>query len=94
MNALHFRFINPSENKLVSIFALGEGWHNYHHTFPWDYKTGELGSYRTNFTSLFIDCMAKIGWAYEMKTIPSEMIKRRVERTGDGTHQTWTKQNI
>lgn len=34
--------INPSENWLVSIGAHGEGWHNYHHTFPFDYKTSEV----------------------------------------------------
>ncbi|MCP6116884.1 hypothetical protein NL387_26720, partial [Klebsiella pneumoniae] len=27
--------IKPSENISVSVFALGEGFHNYHHTFPW-----------------------------------------------------------
>jgi stearoyl-CoA desaturase (delta-9 desaturase) len=31
--------IQPSENAMVSIFAMGEGWHNYHHTFPWDWAT-------------------------------------------------------
>lgn len=83
------RFINPGENKLVSILAFGEGWHNYHHVFPWDYKTGELDNYATNYTSFFIDCMAKIGWAYDLKTVAPEMIKRRVKRTGDGTHKIW-----
>lgn len=68
---------------------MGEGWHNYHHTFPWDYKTSELGKYSTNFTAAFIDFMAKIGWAYELKTVPEEMVKRRVLRTGDGTHEVW-----
>lgn len=83
------RYINPSENKSVALFAFGEGWHNYHHVFPWDYKTAELGNYRANFTTCFIDCMAKIGWAYDLKTVAPETIKRRVERTGDGTHNTW-----
>ncbi|XP_018327891.2 acyl-CoA Delta(11) desaturase-like [Agrilus planipennis] len=83
------RYINPVENTSVSILALGEGWHNYHHTFPWDYKTSELGKYSTNFTCIFIDFMSKIGWAYELKTVSPEMIKRRVERTGDGTHDLW-----
>ncbi|KAJ8966900.1 hypothetical protein NQ317_010171 [Molorchus minor] len=32
--------ISPVENLAVSLAALGEGWHNYHHVFPWDYKTG------------------------------------------------------
>lgn len=71
------------------MFAFGEGWHNYHHVFPWDYKTAELGNYRMNFTTAFIDLMAKIGWAYDLKTVSDEIIQKRVERTGDGTHNTW-----
>lgn len=53
------------ENLSVAIAALGEGWHNYHHVFPWDYKTGELGDYTYNLTTAFIDSFAKIGWAYD-----------------------------
>lgn len=83
------RYINPAENKTVAILAMGEGWHNYHHTFPWDYKTSELGKYSVNFTALFIDLMAKIGWAYDLKTVSEEMIRKRVERTGDGSHELW-----
>ncbi|CAH0558589.1 unnamed protein product [Brassicogethes aeneus] len=83
------KYINPAENKMVSIFALGEGWHNYHHTFPWDYKTSELGKYSTNFSAAFIDFFAKIGWAYDLKTVSPEMIKKRVQRTGDGSHEIW-----
>lgn len=83
------RHINPSQNKTVAVLAVGEGWHNYHHTFPWDYKTAELGEYSVNLTALFIDCMAKIGWAYDLKTVSSDIIQKRVERTGDGSHATW-----
>lgn len=86
---LESRFINPAENLGVAVMALGEGWHNYHHTFPWDYKTSELGQYSVNFTAAFIDFMAKIGWAYDLKTVPVEMIKKRVQRTGDGSHELW-----
>ncbi|KAL0274795.1 UNVERIFIED_CONTAM: hypothetical protein PYX00_002834 [Menopon gallinae] len=75
--------MNPVQNLFVSIGALGEGWHNYHHVFPWDYKTAELGNYSTNFTTAFIDFMAKIGWAYDMKTVSPEMIMKRAKRTGD-----------
>lgn len=71
------------------MLALGEGWHNYHHVFPWDYKTAELGNYSLNFTTAFIDFFAKIGWAYDLKTVSEDMIKKRVERTGDGTHELW-----
>jgi stearoyl-CoA desaturase (delta-9 desaturase) len=27
----------PAENPLVSLGALGEGWHNWHHKYPFDY---------------------------------------------------------
>ncbi|KAH8346983.1 acyl-CoA Delta-9 desaturase [Drosophila kikkawai] len=83
------KFINPSENISVAILAFGEGWHNYHHVFPWDYKTAELGQYSLNFTTAFIDFFAKIGWAYDLKTVSTDIIKKRVKRTGDGTHATW-----
>lgn len=78
--------INPAESKLVAIFAMGEGWHNYHHTFPWDYKAAELGHYQYNWTSAFIDLMAKIGWAYDLKSVPKHIVMQRVKRTGDGSH--------
>lgn len=78
--------INPSENRGVSFWALGEGFHNYHHTFPWDYATSELG-YDLNLTKLFIDFFASFGWAYERKVVTPEMIKQRKLRTGDtGEH--------
>lgn len=51
-----------------------------------DYKTAELGSYELNWTSLFIDFFAKIGWAYDLKTVSHKVIEDRVKRTGDGTH--------
>lgn len=57
------------ENLVVSLGALGEGWHNYHHVFPWDYKTSELGRYGYNWTTAFIDMFAHIGWAYDCRTV-------------------------
>ncbi|XP_076673221.1 acyl-CoA Delta-9 desaturase-like isoform X2 [Andrena cerasifolii] len=88
-NKPYDKFINPSENLGVSIVAGGEGWHNYHHVFPWDYKTSELGNYRFNITTAFIDFFAKIGWAYDLKVIPRGLVQKRVKRTGDGSHEVW-----
>lgn len=83
------RFINPAQNKTVAMMALGEGWHNYHHVFPWDYKTAELGNYRYNTTTAFIDFFAKIGWAYDLKMVSGDIVHKRVLRTGDGSHSVW-----
>lgn len=85
-NKPYNKYINPSENYGVAICAIGEGWHNYHHCFPWDYKTAELGSYAFNVTTAFIDFFAKIGWAYDLRTTASSMISRCAEQKGDGTH--------
>jgi stearoyl-CoA desaturase (delta-9 desaturase) len=73
----------------VSALALGEGWHNYHHTFPWDYKTAELGDYGLNITTAFIDFFALIGWAYDLKQPSPELVKKVVQQKGDGSHADW-----
>lgn len=78
--------ISPVENIAVSIAALGEGYHNYHHVFPWDYKTSELGNYPFNLSTGFIDAFARIGWAYDLKSVSPNMIRRRADRCGDGSH--------
>ncbi|KAK1134884.1 hypothetical protein K0M31_007651 [Melipona bicolor] len=77
--------IGPTENKSVAIITLGEGWHNYHHVFPWDYKAAEFGNYNMNITTALIDFCALLGLAYDMKTVSVDVIKRRAKRTGDGT---------
>ncbi len=28
------------DNSFISLFTFGEGYHNYHHTFAWDYRNG------------------------------------------------------
>ncbi|TMW67272.1 hypothetical protein Poli38472_012388 [Pythium oligandrum] len=61
--------IRAVENLIVSIGAIGEGYHNYHHKYPSDYATSEWGitSGHWNPTKLFIDMCAVFGQAYDMK---------------------------
>lgn len=81
--------ISPVENRFVAFIAMGEGWHNYHHVFPWDYKTAELfGNYGMNLTSAAIDLFALMGQVYDRKTVPLKVAYDRMLRTGDGTHPT------
>lgn len=54
--------------------------------FPWDYKTAELGNDWLNVTTLFIDFFARIGWAYDLKTVPDDIVLSRAKRTGDGSY--------
>ncbi|KAI8422440.1 hypothetical protein MSG28_006279 [Choristoneura fumiferana] len=66
--------IMPTENWGVSLVAMGEGWHNYHHTFPWDYKAAEL-AYSLNITTLLLDGFAKLGWAHHLKEASPQLVQ-------------------
>lgn len=68
---------------------MGEGYHNYHHAFPWDYRGSEFGRMYFNSTTVFIDLMAKIGWAYDLKTTTDKTLKSKVLKFGDGSHKIW-----
>ncbi|KAM9133536.1 stearoyl-CoA desaturase [Pangshura tecta] len=85
-NRPYDRNINPRENRLVTFGALGEGFHNYHHTFPYDYSTSEFG-WHYNFTTAFIDLMCLLGLASDRKKVSKETILARRIRTGDGSHK-------
>ena len=60
---------------------MGEGFHNYHHTFPYDYSTSEWGL-RLNVTTRFINTMAKLGFAYDLRTASPSVVAARAARTG------------
>ncbi|KAJ6661697.1 hypothetical protein lerEdw1_013219 [Lerista edwardsae] len=86
-NRPYDQHINPRENHFVVLGALGEGFHNYHHTFPFDYATSEFG-WRLNVTTAFIDAMCYLGLASDRKRVRKEIIMARKIRTGDGSHKT------
>ncbi|XP_065215077.1 acyl-CoA Delta-9 desaturase-like [Planococcus citri] len=87
-NRPYDKAIAPAENFIMSFLSGGEGWHNYHHTFPADYRTAEYGNYIVDIglTTLLIDVFAKIGWAYDLKQSPKEHIRAVTQKRGDGTH--------
>lgn len=86
-NRPYDKSINPRENRFVALGAVGEGFHNYHHTFPFDYATSEFGR-SFNLTTSFIDLMCYFGLATDCKKVPKEVIRARMQRTGDGSHRT------
>ncbi|KAG4076816.1 hypothetical protein HA402_009162 [Bradysia odoriphaga] len=79
--------IKATDTFTIGFLAWGEGWHNYHHVYPYDYKASEMPGYRWNTTTMLIDFFAWLGWAYDLKTVSDEMVRRRVLRTGDGSHR-------
>ncbi|XP_065206331.1 stearoyl-CoA desaturase 5-like [Planococcus citri] len=82
------RSIEARENIMMTLANGGEGWHNYHHTFPADYKASEYGNYivRISLTTLLIDVFAKIGWAYDLKQPSEELVRAVILNRGDGSH--------
>ncbi|XP_013412660.1 acyl-CoA desaturase isoform X2 [Lingula anatina] len=78
--------INPRENRMVAFGAIGEGFHNFHHTFPHDYSTSEFGWRNClNLTTAFLDLMAVFGQVYDRRKISPEVVMRRKLRTGEVT---------
>uniref|UniRef100_A0AC35U5E2 EF-hand domain-containing protein n=1 Tax=Rhabditophanes sp. KR3021 TaxID=114890 RepID=A0AC35U5E2_9BILA len=73
--------ISPTDNLFTSLVAIGEGGHNYHHTFPQDYKTAE-GYAPVNITKMFIDLMYYFGQAYDLKEVEEEVIARQNAQKG------------
>jgi len=58
----------PAESGLVSLLTSGEGWHSWHHAFPFDYAAAELGALsQYNPTKVFIDLCALVGLVSDRK---------------------------
>lgn len=77
------KHIQPRQNLFVSIVGYGEGFHNYHHTFPQDYAQSEWGAKYFNIAKGFIDIAAMLGLAYDRIKISPEIVMQRRKRTGD-----------
>merc|ERR1712087_759287 len=71
---------NPAENALVAIASIGEGWHNWHHKYPFDYAASEYGFLsQFNPTKLIIDICASIGLVSERKRATAMWAREKVE---------------
>jgi len=78
---------SATDNLAMVFLSFGEGYHNYHHVFPYDYRSGEFGDLgHYNLSAVLIDYAAKMGWVYDRKLVSPEMIARRVMKSGDGSH--------
>lgn len=71
----------PAENSLVSLATLGEGWHNWHHKYPFDYAASEFGIDRQfNPSKLFIDVCCMLGLASDPKRASGAWAKLKYSR--------------
>jgi len=56
----------PRDSYIVSLFTFGEGYHNFHHEFPYDYRNGLLW-YHYDPGKWVISTFNKFGWTYNLK---------------------------
>ena len=64
-------------NWIVALLTMGEGYHNYHHTFAGDYRNG-VRFYQYDITKLFIWLASKLGLASGLRKVNDSTIKRKL----------------
>lgn len=80
------RSSSSTDHFLVQLATFGEGSHNFHHSFPWDYRNGTKGWSKISLSSLTIDALAFAGLASDRKFAREELIVKTANKTGDGSY--------
>ena len=65
------------DNALVALLTYGEGYHNYHHAFQFDYRNA-IRWWQFDPTKWMIRSMKALGLAWNLKTCPEERVARAV----------------
>lgn len=66
---------SPRDNVITALATLGEGYHNFHHEFPMDFRNA-IKWYQYDPTKWFIWSMSKIGLASNLKIFPDNEVKK------------------
>ncbi len=68
------------DNDLLALFTWGEGYHNYHHIFQYDYRNG-IRWWQFDPTKWWIAAMARLRLTSDLKRVPEVKIQQaRVSR--------------
>lgn len=57
----------------VSLFTFGEGYHNFHHKFQWDYRNG-VKWFAYDPSKWIIETLSWIGVTYELRKVKQQII--------------------
>ncbi|KAL8436393.1 hypothetical protein ACSSS7_001793 [Eimeria intestinalis] len=74
----------------TSLVAVGEGWHDWHHRYPYDYAAAEGGVWEQfNPSKLLIDTAAWLGLAWDRRraTTAWQMVKQERDQQSAARHQ-------
>lgn len=65
----------PRDHVLTALVTFGEGYHNFHHEFPSDYRNA-IKWYQYDPTKIVIYLCSKVGLAYNLKTFSRNAIEQ------------------
>ncbi len=65
------------DNAWVALITYGEGYHNFHHAFQYDYRNG-IKWWQFDPTKWFIKLLSVLGLAHNLKKIPEEKIIKSI----------------
>lgn len=76
------------DNGVIALLTFGEGYHNFHHLFQWDYRNG-IRWWQFDPTKWLIAGAARVGLASDLKRVPEFKIQRalletQLERAAEG----------
>jgi stearoyl-CoA desaturase (delta-9 desaturase) len=60
---------------VTAMITMGEGYHNFHHSFPWDYRNG-VGRHQFDPTKWAVAAMARVGLTWGLRRAEAGMILR------------------
>lgn len=67
--------VSARDSFITALLTLGEGYHNYHHRFPGDYRNG-IRFFHFDPTKWWIWLLSKVGVAGGLKRVPLDVIRR------------------
>lgn len=79
--------MRASQSLFTWIVTSGEGWHNYHHAFPWDSRMSEFGQI-DGISTKVLDILVYLGLAYDPKRASTNVVYGHMKRHGDETGKT------
>lgn len=63
------------DSAIMAVFSYGEGYHNYHHYFPVDYRNG-IKWYHFDPTKWMIKTLSFVGWTKDLKKVQQKLINQ------------------
>ncbi|XP_076289107.1 acyl-CoA Delta-9 desaturase-like isoform X2 [Lasioglossum baleicum] len=72
--------IKAVQSILVTVLTIGDGYHNFHHSFPWDYR---MTNQPFCIPAKVLDILAYLGLAYDLKMVTPNIVQGHAKRHGD-----------